>query len=52
MGLFGPTYEHAPRGSGPRGNSFANGPVMPFWARGWEFILLREATVTRWSVEA
>lgn len=34
------------------GNSFANGADMPKWARGWEFILLREATTDRWKVEA
>jgi len=35
-----------------RGNSFANGPVIPPWARGWEFQQMREAAFDRWSVQA
>ena len=42
------------RGDGPytHGNSFANGPGLPAWARGWEFRLMREAAFDRWSVMA
>lgn len=33
------------------GNSFANGPDAPAWARQWEFLLLRETQVTVWTVQ-
>lgn len=32
------------------GNSFANGPETPKWARNAEFMLLREMQVTIWSL--
>jgi hypothetical protein len=35
-----------------RGNSYANGPVVPPWARAWEFRLMREAAFDRWTVQA
>lgn len=34
------------------GNSFANGAPCPWWARGWEFRLLLDSQVNRWTVEA
>jgi hypothetical protein len=32
-----------------RGNSFANGNVLPPWARGWQFSELRASQVTIWD---
>lgn len=39
------------KGDGPytHGNSFANGNVMPPWARDWQFRLLRASQVTTWD---
>lgn len=35
----------------PNGNSFANGPDMPPWARHWEFAQdVTDARVTIWDV--
>ena len=42
-------YTHGGAGSG---NSFANGNVMPRWARGWEFQELRASQSSTWSVMA
>lgn len=33
-------------GGAGRGNSFANGPVLPWWARNWQFRQLWEARMT------
>lgn len=40
------------KGECAAGNSFANGPDMPKWARNWEFRLLQESQTDRWKVEA
>lgn len=42
------------KGDGPytHGNSFANGPGLPPFARDWQFRLMREAAYDRWAVQA
>lgn len=39
------------KGDGPytHGNSFANGPGMPPWARDWQFRQVLESRVTIWD---
>ena len=33
-----------------KGNSFANGPVLPWWARKWEYQQARAVSTTFWDL--